>query len=97
MQRSQIPLRASFALLVFCGVPAQAAVKRVKDESGTVAIKTRVSAAAFDAKGNLLHMTVNGAAAGRGPVPAGLDRGGLSAYVSRRRVRACLLFGYPRL
>jgi hypothetical protein len=53
----------TLALIALYAVPARAEVKMTKEQDGAVTIKTGVYAAAFDAKGNLLHVTVKGAVA----------------------------------
>ncbi|MBL7038618.1 MAG: acetylxylan esterase [Pirellulaceae bacterium] len=53
----------TLALIALHAVPARAEVKVAKEQGGGVTIKTEVYAAAFDAKGNLLHVTVEGAVA----------------------------------
>ena len=51
------------ALIAINAVPARAEVKVAKEQGGAFTIKTGIYAAAFDARGNLLHVTVKGAVA----------------------------------
>jgi hypothetical protein len=63
MIRSLRTLVLTMALIAINPVPARAEVKLAKELGGAVTIKTGIYAAAFDAKGNLLHVTVKDAVA----------------------------------
>ena len=63
MIRSLRTLVLTMALIAINAVPARAEGKVAKEQGGAVTIKTGVYAAAFDAKGNLRHVSVKGAVA----------------------------------